>query len=91
MFNDTKLEILESVNLTTIKSIYADVQPFIKNYTYEDDISLEVTRRAFCDQHSDLELFRYIRIDNRIHIIMDKKEWSDHVELYLYRCKPDFT
>jgi hypothetical protein len=91
MFNDTKLEILESVNLTTINSICADVQPFTKNYTYEDNISLEITHRAFCDQHSDLKLYRYIRIDNQIYIIMDMKEWSDHVELYLYRCKPDFT
>jgi hypothetical protein len=91
MFNDTKLEILESVNLTTIKTICGDVQPYIKNYTFEDDISLEVTHRAFCDQHPDLELCRYIRIDNQIYIILDLKEWSDHMELYLYRCKPDFA
>jgi hypothetical protein len=91
MFNDTKLEILESVNLTSIKTIYADVQPYMKNYTFEDDISLEVTHRAFCDQHSELELCQYIRMDHQIYIILDLKKWSDHMELYLYRCKPDFA
>ncbi|AIQ11367.1 hypothetical protein [Paenibacillus durus] len=90
MFNDTKLEILDPMNLTAIQTIYADVQPYIKNYSFEDDISLEVTHRAFCDQHSELELCRYIRMDNQIYIIVDLKEWSDHMELYLYRCKTDF-
>jgi hypothetical protein len=91
VFNDTKIEILESVNLTVITSIYGDVQPYIKSYTFEDDISLEVTHRAFCDHHTDLELSRYIRIDNHIYMILDLKEWNDHMELYLYRCKPDFA
>jgi hypothetical protein len=91
MFNDTKLEILESVNLTIIKTIYADVQPYIKNYTFEDDISLEATHRAFCDKYSELELCRYIRIDQQTYIILDLKNWSGHMELYLYRCKPDFV
>jgi hypothetical protein len=79
------------VNLTTIKTIYGDVQPYIKNYTFEDDISLEVTHRAFCNPYSELELCRYIRIDHQIYIILDLKEWSDYIELYLYRCKPDFV
>ncbi|WP_429374611.1 hypothetical protein [Paenibacillus sp. DS2015] len=74
----------------TIQSIYADVQPYIKSYTFEDDISLEVTQRAFCDKNSDLELYRLLRINNQIYIILDLKEWSDHMELYLYRCKSDF-
>lgn len=91
MFNDTKLEILESESLMTIQTIYADVQPHIKNYTFEDDISLEVTHRAFCDKNSDLELYRYLQIDDQIYIILDLKEWSDHMELYLYRCKPNFA
>lgn len=91
MFNDTELGILNSVNLTTINTIFADVQPYIKNYAFDDDISLEVTLRAFCDQHIDLELFRYVRINNQTFIILDLKEWSDHMELYLYRCKPDFA
>jgi hypothetical protein len=91
MFNDTKLEILESLNLTVIKSVYGDVQPYIKNYTFEDDISLEVTQRAFCDKQTDLELCQYIRIENQIYIVLDLKEWSDYIELFLYRCKPDFA
>lgn len=91
MFSDTKIEILNSADLTTIKTIFADVQPYTKNYTFEDDISLEVTHRVFCDKYADLELCRYIRIDNQIYIILDLKGWSDHMELYLYRCKPNFA
>jgi hypothetical protein len=91
MFNDTKLEILESVNLTVIKSVYGDFQPYIKNYIFEDDISLGVTHRAFCDKNTDLKQCQYLRIDDQVYIILDLKEWSDHMELYLYRCQPDFA
>lgn len=91
MFSDTKIQILNSTDLTIIKTIFADVQPYMKNYTFEDDISLEVTHRAFCDKYAHLELFRYLRIDNQIYIIMDLKGWSDYMELYLYRCKPGFA
>lgn len=91
MFSDTKVEILESVNLTTIKTICADVQPYNKSLSYEDGYTLEVTHRAFCEKESNLLMSRYVRMDDQIYIILDLKEWSDYLELFLYRCKPDFA
>lgn len=91
MFYDTKLEILDSVNLTAIQTIYADVQPHSKSISYEDEYTLEITHRAFCDQESGLHLNGYVRIADHMFIILDLKEWSDYLELYLYRCKPDFA
>ncbi|WP_237087920.1 hypothetical protein [Paenibacillus crassostreae] len=74
-----------------VKTIYADVQPYIKSYTFEDDISLEVTHRAFCEIDALLKLSRYVKISDNIFILLDLKEWSDYLELFLYRCKPDFV
>lgn len=91
MFYDTKMEILDSVHVATIQTIYADVQPHTKSISYEDGYTLEITHRAFCDQASGLRLNSYVRIADHIFIILDLKEWSDYLELYLYRCKPDFA
>ncbi|WP_404580645.1 MULTISPECIES: hypothetical protein [unclassified Paenibacillus] len=68
----------------------ADVQPYRKSFSFEDGYTLETTYRAFCPLESLLLSNCYIRISEDIFIILDKKEWSDYVELYLYRCKPDF-
>jgi hypothetical protein len=91
MFNDTKLEMLESSNLTVIKTIDADVQPFSKSLSFEDGYILEITHRAFCDKDAQLELCRYVRVDGQIYVVLDSKEWSDYTELFLYRCKLDFA
>jgi hypothetical protein len=91
MFYDTKLEMLESSNLTVIKTIDADVQPFSKSIAFEDGYTLEITHRAFCDKDVQVELCRYVRVDDQIYIVLDSKEWSDYMELFLYRCKPDFA
>lgn len=82
---------MNSVGLLVIKTIYADVQPYTKNISFEDGYSLEVTYRAFCEKVAELNLARYMRIESQIYIVLDLKEWSDYVELYLYRCKSDFS
>ncbi|WP_404581494.1 hypothetical protein [Paenibacillus sp. RC21] len=69
----------------------ADVQPYRKSFSFEDGYTLETTYRAFCPLESLLQSNGYVRIGEDIFIILDIKEWSDYVELYLYRCKPDFT
>ncbi|MFK4305286.1 hypothetical protein ABH892_005471 [Paenibacillus sp. RC254] len=89
MFYDTKLEILDA-EFIPIRSMMADVQPYRKSFSFEDGYTLETTYRAFCPLESLLLSNCYIRISEDIFIILDKKEWSDYVELYLYRCKPDF-
>ncbi|AIQ11339.1 hypothetical protein [Paenibacillus durus] len=91
MFYKTKLDLLDSLDLTVMKTIYADIQPYIKSYSFEDGITLEITHRAFCDKEANMEKNHYVRIDDSIFIILDLKEWSDYLELYLYQCKPDFA
>ncbi|WP_274484124.1 hypothetical protein [Paenibacillus polymyxa] len=69
----------------------ADVQPYRKSFSFEDGYMLETTYRAFCPLEFLWQLNGYVRVNDNIFIILDKKEWSDYVELYLYRCKQDFT
>ncbi|NEU28807.1 hypothetical protein G3M74_22595 [Paenibacillus polymyxa] len=90
MFYDTKLEILDAEFIPT-RSMMADVQPYRKSFSFEDGYILETTYRAFCPLEFLLQLNGYVRISKDIFIILDMKEWSDYMELYLYRCKPDFT
>jgi hypothetical protein len=91
MFNDTKMEILDTSALTVIKTICADVQPHTKNVSFEDGYTLEITHRAFCEKDDQLSLARYVRIKGEIYFILDLKEWSNYMELFLYRCKSDFS
>ncbi|WP_404581431.1 hypothetical protein [Paenibacillus sp. RC21] len=69
----------------------ADVQPYRKSFSFEDGYILETTYRAFCPLESLWQSNSYVRIGKDVFIILDIKEWSDYVELYLYRCKPDFA
>jgi len=91
MFADTKIEILNPIDLSVVKTIYADVQPFIKSYPFEDGYTFETTKRAFCDPNGYLSVGSYLQIANQIYFVLDDKRWSDYLELYLYGCKPDFA
>ncbi|MGP0578834.1 hypothetical protein ACTP13_17780 [Paenibacillus peoriae] len=91
MFYDTKLKILNHADFKPVLSVMADVQPYRKNFSFEDGYTLEMTHRAFCPLESSLQLNGYVQIYTSIFIILDMKEWSDYVELYLYRCKQDFA
>ncbi|WP_442950186.1 hypothetical protein [Paenibacillus sp. 1-18] len=71
--------------------IMADVQPYRKIFSFEDGYILETTYRAFCPLESLSQLNGYVRIGKDVFIILDMKNWSDYMELYLYRCKPDFA
>ncbi|WP_068505347.1 hypothetical protein [Paenibacillus kribbensis] len=91
MFYDTKLEILDA-EFIPIRSVMADVQPYRKSFSFEDGYILETTYRAFCPLvESLLQSNCYVQIGKDVFIILDMKGWSDYVELYLYRCKPDFA
>ncbi|MGM1019072.1 MAG: hypothetical protein ACQEXV_00575 [Bacillota bacterium] len=91
MFYDTKLEILNKADFIPVQLIMADVQPYRKNFSFEDGYILGTTYRAFCPLESLLQLNSYVRMGKDIFIILDKKEWSDYMELYLYRCKQHFA
>ena len=91
MFYDTRMEIVNSADFTTLKEVDADVQAYHKSITFEDGYTLEMTHRVFCPKDSSLQLYRYVRINEYMFIILDLKEWSDYLELFLYRCKQDFA
>ncbi|AOK91368.1 hypothetical protein AOU00_16980 [Paenibacillus polymyxa] len=91
MFYDTNLKILDVTHFNSVLSVMADVQPYRKSFSFEDGYILETTYRAFCPLESLLQLNGYVRIGKDIFIILDIKEWSDYMELYLYRCKADFA
>lgn len=85
------MELLNPVDLSVFQIIYGDVQPYIKNISFEDGYTLEITHRAFCDKDDQLNLARYVRIETEIYIVLDLREWSDYVELFLYRCQSNFS
>ncbi|KJD38598.1 hypothetical protein QD46_18210 [Paenibacillus polymyxa] len=91
MFYDTKLEILDNADFTPVQLIMADAQPYRKSFSFEDGYILETTYRVFCPLESLWQSNCYVRISKDIFIILDKKEWSDYMELYLYCCKQDFA
>ncbi|MGW9529630.1 hypothetical protein ACWHAM_18135 [Paenibacillus terrae] len=91
MFYDTKLEILDVTHFKPVLSVMADVQPYRKSFSFEDGYTLETTYRAFCPLESLWQSNRYVQIGKDVFIILDMKEWSNYVELYLYCCKPDFA
>ncbi|MGG1673856.1 hypothetical protein ACIFOE_25165 [Paenibacillus sp. NRS-1783] len=91
MFYDTKLEILDVTYFNPVLLMMADVQPYRKSFSFEDGYILETTYRAFCPLESSLQLNGYVQIYTSIFIILDKKEWSDYMELYLYCCKQHFA
>ena len=87
MFNDTKIEILQSPDAAPIKTIYADVQPYSANVTFDYGITLEISKRAFCDVDEEISNEPYFRIDDVYYKVLNVKGWSDHMEVFLYRCK----
>jgi hypothetical protein len=87
MFHNTKIEILQSPDAATIKTIYADVQPYSGTVTFDYGITLEISKRAFCDVDEEINVEPYFRIDDVYYKVLNVKGWSDHLEVFLYRCK----
>lgn len=87
MFHDTKIEILQSPDAVPIKTIYADVQPYSAKVTFDYGITLEISKRAFCDVDEEIKDESYFRIDKVYYKVLNVKGWNDHMEVFLYRCK----
>jgi len=83
MFHDTKIEILQNTDAVSIKTIYTDVQP----YSFDYGITLEISKRAFCDVDEEISNESYFRMDGVYYKILNVKGWSDHMEVLLYQCK----
>lgn len=87
MFHDTKIEILQSPDAVPIKTIYADVQPYSAKVAFDYGITLEISKRAFCDVDEEINDESYFRIDDVYYKVLNVKGWNDHMEVLLYQCK----
>ena len=70
-----------------IITINADVQPYSGSVDFDYGLSLELSKRVFCDADTEISEELYCRIDTVYYKVLDVKEWSDHMEIFLYECK----
>lgn len=87
MFYKTKIKILQSPEDVPIKTIDADVQPYLSTVVFDYGLSLEISKRVFCDDDTEISEQLYFRIDDDYYKVLNVKRWSDHMEIFLYRCK----
>lgn len=87
MFYDTTVEILADRTSSPIETIEADLQPHIKKYIFEDGYELETTKWLFCDRVSSFNNDSYIKVQTELYKVLEIKEWSDYLEVFLYQCK----
>ena len=87
MFYDTKIEVYESPEAQSNKIIYADVQPYKGTVGFNYGFSLEISNRVFCDVDNIIDENSYFKISDQFYKVLGIKEWSDYMEVYLYRCK----
>ena len=87
MFYDTKIEIYETPDSYSSKTIYADVQPFSGSLGFNLGISLEISKRVFCDLDKDINEEAYFGIEDHLYKVLNIKERSDYMEVFIYKCK----
>lgn len=85
MFYDTRIEIYENLD-SYIKTIYADVQPYSGTVGFNYGLSLEISKKVFCDVDKEINEEVYFRFENNFFKVLSIKVWSDYMEVYLYRC-----
>ncbi|HEY5585469.1 MAG TPA: hypothetical protein VIK78_13410 [Ruminiclostridium sp.] len=86
MFYDTKIEVYENLESYLSKTIYADVQPYTGTVRFNYGLSLEISNRVFCDVDNSINENSYLKIADQFYKVLGIKEWSDYMEVYLYRC-----
>jgi len=87
MFYDTEVDILNSQDFSIIKTITADVQPFSGSMGFDYGISLEISKKAFCDLDACVTESCYFKIATSKYKVLEMKAWSDYLEVFLYKCK----
>lgn len=88
MFKDTLTKIYSNADLASyIKSIYADIQPFSKELSFEDGFQIDISNRMFCDIDSSIIKSSYLEINYEKYKVMEIKKWDDYLELHLYKCQ----
>jgi len=85
MFYDTRIEIYENLD-SYIKTIYADVQPYSGTVGFNYGLSLEISKKVFCDVDKEINEEVYFRFEDNFFKVLSIKVWSDHMEILLYRC-----
>lgn len=88
MFYDTKIDIHKNFESSLCnKTIYADVQPYSDTLGFNYGLSLQISNKVFCDIDKSINEEAYFKIENTFYKVLSIKEWSDHMEILLYRCK----
>ncbi|SDL24618.1 hypothetical protein [Natronincola ferrireducens] len=86
MFYDREIKILDNEQ-QVVRKILGDLQPYHKNFHYEDGYELEITQRAFCDREPLIHKYVKLMIGDIQYKVLDMKVWSDYLELWLYECR----
>ncbi len=84
MFDEKEMNVLDK-DLTQLKTIKGDIQPYEKVMKFEDDIEIEISHRLFCDIEPLITDEGYLLIEGSLYKIMDIKKWSDYFEILLYK------
>ena len=67
MFYNTLIKIYSNLDPNSyIKSIYTDVQPYLKSIMFEDGFEINITKRVFCDIENSINIHSYIEIENEL-------------------------
>lgn len=86
MFDDSTVNILGNSPVNSCKrTIAADVQEY--STTIEiGDYQFEITKRLFVDYIEPLiEMDGYLEVENKVYKILHIKEFSDYMEVWLYK------
>ncbi len=82
MFYDVKAVFLDGF-FSVVCSLMCDIQPYDKTITFEDNIEVPVSKRAFCESNPLLDETGYLLIGELLFKIMHIKSWESYLELWL--------
>ncbi|AKL96136.1 hypothetical protein CACET_c26910 [Clostridium aceticum] len=90
MFYDTEVKILKDSTRDSVeKTIYADVQPYLRHYSFEDGYDIYITKRMFCEKEESITMDTYLLIEDKKYKVMEIKKWQDYLEVWLYESRRD--
>lgn len=82
MFYDVKAVFLDGA-FAVLGNVLCDLQPYDKTVTFEDNIEILITKRAFCAPSPFVTDKSYLLIGERLFKIMHIKSWESYLELWL--------
>ena len=70
--------------LTVLKTIDCDVQPYNKERAYQDyGFTVDCTKRVFCDPDSNLLVGGIVEYNTELYIIVKLIDWDDYYDIIL--------